>query len=158
MAQKKAAELTPVSGRYFTPEEVNKWYDDSFLTPLQSFRPCFSALSPDAYDIVPNVDIYEDKGDLVMKADLPGVNKEDVEITLTDGHINISGERRQESEIKKKDYLKWERTYGSFCRTFVLPAEVDADKVKSTFKDGILEIRMPKTDRAKSKEIKVKIQ
>jgi HSP20 family protein len=113
---------------------------------------------PEIEDLVPSVDIFEDKGDLVMKAELPGINKNDIEVTLSDGSITISGEKKKESEVKKKDYHKWERSYGSFCRTFPLPVEIQTDKVHSIFKDGVLEVRMPKSEAAKSKEIKVRIQ
>jgi HSP20 family protein len=109
-------------------------------------------------EIMPDVDIFEDGGDIVVKAELPGIKKDDLEVTLTDDDITISGEKRKEEKIKKKGYYKWERSYGSFCRTFSLPAKIQSDKVRSTFKDGVLEIRMPKSETATSKEVKVKVE
>ncbi|HUN55012.1 MAG TPA: Hsp20/alpha crystallin family protein [Smithella sp.] len=157
MAQEKGAQLLPVTRHAFPRWDLSPWFDESYLMPFGSMRPFFS-MTTEMEDIMPNVDIFEDKGELVMKADLPGIKKDDVEVTLTDGSIRISGERKHEDEVKKKDYYKWERSYGSFSRSFILPAEVDTSKIKTTFKDGVLEIRMPKSEKAKSKEVKVKIQ
>ncbi len=109
-------------------------------------------------DISPSMDVFEEGEDIVVKAELPGIKKEDIDIRLTDGMITISGEKKKEDEIKRKDYYKWERSYGSFCRSFELPAEVEKDKVKSTFKDGVLEIRMPKSKEAIQKEVKIKVE
>jgi HSP20 family protein len=136
--------------------DADRWFDDFFRRPFSTIGfPRFKVAA--AEEIVPDVDMFEDGGDVVVKAEIPGMKKEDIDVTLTDGAITISGEKKKEQEIKKKNYYKWERSYGSFCRTLSLPAEIQADKVKSTFKDGVLEIRMPKTEQAKSKEVKVKV-
>ena len=156
--EEKTRELMPIFRNAFSRWDLDPWFNGSLLRPIRSFRPFFSVTASETDEIIPNVDIYEDKGDLVMKADLPGMSKDDIEVKLTDGSITISGEKKHEKEVKKKDYYTWERSYGSFCRSFRLPAEVQSDKVKSTFKDGVLEIRMPKSEEAKSKEVKVKIQ
>jgi len=143
--EKEKKELVTSEGARF----IDRWFDD-FLG--RRFAPAT------VDEIMPDVDMFEDGGDIVVKAELPGIKKEDLEVTLTDGAITISGDKKKEKEIKKKDYYKWERSYGSFCRTLSLPSEVQADKVKSTFKDGILEVRMPKSEQAKSKEVKVKVE
>jgi HSP20 family protein len=104
------------------------------------------------------VDIFEDGDDLIARAELPGIKKDEIEVMLTDETIKICGEKKKEEEIDEKYYHKWERSFGSFCRTFSLPAKIHVDKVKSTLKDGILEIRMHKSKKEKSKEIKVKIE
>ncbi len=134
----------------------DKWFDEILPRPFTPFFPGLRAGM--AEELMPEVDIFEANGDLVLKAELPGMKKEDIEVTLTDGMITISGEKKKEDEVKKKDYYKLERSYGSFCRSFSLPTEVKGDQVKSTFKDGILEVRMPKSEEAKSKEVKVKIE
>ncbi|MGV8059815.1 MAG: Hsp20/alpha crystallin family protein [Smithellaceae bacterium] len=108
-------------------------------------------------DIMPDIDVYEDNGNVVVKAEIPGMKKEDIEVTLLDGKIKICGEKKEEKEVENKDYYQCERSYGSFSRILSLPAEVQADKVTSTYKDGILEVKMPKTEQAKSKEVKVKV-
>jgi HSP20 family protein len=106
----------------------------------------------------PAVDLFEDKNDIVVKVELPGMEKENVEVKLTDHMLTIKGEKKKEEEIKEENYYRSERSYGSFIRTLELPADVHADKVKASFKNGILEVRLPKTEEAKSKEIKVKVE
>jgi HSP20 family protein len=105
----------------------------------------------------PAVDLYEEKDDIVVKAELPGMEKDNIEVNLSANRLTIKGEKKQEEEIKKEGYYRSERSYGSFVRTLELPREVQTDKVKAAFKDGILEIRLPKTEEAKRKEIKVKV-
>jgi HSP20 family protein len=136
--------------------DFDKWFDEVLPRP---FTPFFSRLRMGAEEsLMPEVDMFESNGNLILKAELPGLKKEDIEVTLTDGSITISGEKKQEDEIKRKDYYKLERSYGSFCRTFSLPMEVKGDKVKSTFKDGVLEVVMPKSEEAKNREMKLKIE
>lgn len=106
----------------------------------------------------PVVDVFEDKEDVVVKAELPGMEKDNIEVNLTDHTLTIKGEKKKEEEIKKENYYRAERSYGSFVRTLELPTEVKSDKVKAAFKNGILEIRMPKTEEAKAKEVKVKVE
>src|SRR3970282_1751870 len=106
----------------------------------------------------PVVDLFEDKNDIVVKAELPGMEKENVEVKLTDHMLTIKGEKKKEEEIKEENYYRSERSYGSFIRTLELPADVHADKVKASFKNGILEVRLPKTEDARAKEIKVKVE
>lgn len=159
MAEEKAKELVPkeVRRRQVPRWDLDSWFDESLLRPFAPFSLSLPRVT-EFEDLVPSVDIFEDRGDLVIKAELPGISRDDIEVTLSDGSITISGEKKKENEIKKKDYYKWERSYGSFCRTFRLPTEVQPDKVGSTFKDGVLEVRMPKSEAAKSKEVKVKIE
>ena len=157
MAEEKAKELVPTNiFRPLSRWDIDSMFDESFLRPFSLLGR--SMMRSAMEDVIPSVDIYDDDGELVLKAELPGMKKEDIDVTLTDGAITLSGEKKHEDEIKKKDYYKWERSYGSFCRTFELPSEVVPDKVKSSFKDGVLEVRMPKSEEAKSKEVKVKIQ
>lgn len=106
----------------------------------------------------PALDVYEDKDDLVVKAELPGLDKENVEVNLTDHTLVIKGEKKKEEETKQESYFRSERSYGRFVRTLQLPKDVQADKVKASFKNGVLEVRMPKTEEAKAKEIKVKVE
>ncbi len=106
----------------------------------------------------PAVDLFEDKNDIVVKAELPGMEKENVEVKLTDHTLTIKGEKKKEEEIKEENYYRSERSYGSFIRTLELPTDVHADKVKASFKNGVLEVRLPKTEEAKTKEFKVKVE
>lgn len=105
----------------------------------------------------PAVDLYEEKDDIVVKAELPGMEKDNIEVNLSGNRLTIKGEKKQEEEVKKEGYYRAERSYGSFVRTLELPLEVQSDQVKAAFKNGILEIRLPKTEEAKKKETKVKV-
>ncbi|HVB28474.1 MAG TPA: Hsp20/alpha crystallin family protein [Terriglobia bacterium] len=104
---------------------------------------------------IPPVDIYETDHDIVLKAELPGVDSKDVEASMHDGKLYLKGERKYESDVKEESYLHVERAYGGFARTFTLPASVDAEKVKAEFKDGILTLTMPKREEAKPRKIKI---
>ncbi|MEN6375629.1 MAG: Hsp20/alpha crystallin family protein [Smithella sp.] len=104
------------------------------------------------------VDIFEDGDDLIARAELPGMKKEDIEVSITDETIKICGEKKKEEEIDKQYYHKWERSFGSFCRVFTLPEKINTDKVKSTLKDGVLEIKMHKSKKEKIKEVKIKVE
>ena len=108
--------------------------------------------------VAPTVDLYEEKDEIVVKAELPGIDKNNIEVNLTDHMLTIKGEKKKEEEVKEKNYYRSERSYGSFLRTLELPKDVHADKVKASFRNGILEVRMPKTEEAKAKEIKVKVE
>ena len=105
----------------------------------------------------PAVDLYEEKDEIVVKAELPGMEKDNIEVNLSDNRLTIKGEKKQEEEVKKEGYYRSERSYGSFVRSLELPREVQTDKVKAAFKNGILEIRLPKTEEAKKKETRVKV-
>jgi HSP20 family protein len=106
----------------------------------------------------PAIDVSEDKDNLIVKADLPGLTKDDVEITLQDNVLTLRGEKKQESETKEENFYRMERVHGVFSRSFELPVTVNANKVAATFKDGVLQITLPKTEEAKPKQIKVNVQ
>jgi HSP20 family protein len=93
----------------------------------------------------------------VVKAELPGMEKDNIDVTLSDNRLTIKGEKKKEEEVNKKGYYRSERSYGSFVRSLELPSEVQTDKIKAAFKNGVLEIRLPKTEQAKKKETRVKI-
>jgi len=105
----------------------------------------------------PALDLYEEKDDVVVKAELPGIEKDNIEVNLTDHTLTIKGVKKKQEEIKDENYHRSERYYGSVLRSVELPSDVQADKVKASFKNGVLEIRMPKTEEAKTREIKVKV-
>src|SRR6266404_4699976 len=105
----------------------------------------------------PLADITEDDKEYVIKAELPDMKKEDVKVTVENGVLTISGERKFEKEEKKKKYHRVERAYGTFVRSFSLPDDADADSVKAQFKQGILEVHLPKNEKAKPKQIEVNV-
>ena len=105
----------------------------------------------------PAVDISEDEKQWLVKADLPEVKKEDVKVTVEDGVLAITGERRFEKEEKDRKYHRVERAYGTFLRSFTLPDGADGAKVAAEFKDGVLQVRLPKSEKAKPKAVEVKV-
>jgi HSP20 family protein len=106
---------------------------------------------------MPPVDISEDDKEYTLKAELPWMSKEDVKVTVENGVLSITGERKEEKEAKDKKYYRVERSYGSFIRSFTLPEGALADKISAEFKDGILKLHLPKDEKAKSKTVDVKI-
>ena len=104
----------------------------------------------------PLVDIIEDDKQYIMKTELPEVRKEDVKVTVENGLLTIVGERKLEKEESKK-YHRVERAYGRFVRTFIVPDGADAEKVSAEFKDGVLYVRLPKSEKATPKQIEVKV-
>lgn len=105
----------------------------------------------------PRVDVLENNDSYILRAELPGVNKNDVKITLRDNILTIKGEKKQEKEEKDASFHRTERVYGSFERSFTLPSGVKSDKIDATYKDGVLTITLPKVEEAKPKEIEVKV-
>ena len=106
----------------------------------------------------PPVDIFENADNIVLKAELPGVDPKDVEIRVEDNTLCLKGERKFEREVKEENYHRVERSYGSFARSFSLPNSIDADKVVADYKDGLLTLTMPKREEAKPKTIKIEIK
>jgi HSP20 family protein len=107
---------------------------------------------------LPSLDVAETKNELVVKAEVPGMDPKDIDISLSDGMLTIRGEKRQEKEEKEADYHLVERSYGSFTRSVQLPKEVQSDKIGASYKNGILKISLPKSEEAKKKEIKIKVE
>ncbi|HEY3452286.1 MAG TPA: Hsp20/alpha crystallin family protein [Myxococcales bacterium] len=107
---------------------------------------------------LPPVDVYEDQEALVLTTELPGVDPKDVDVRVEDGVLTLKGERKLEKEDKKENYLRVERSYGSFTRSFTLPTTVDPEKVKAEFKNGLLRLAIPKREESKPRSIKVDVQ
>ncbi len=105
----------------------------------------------------PAVDIYEEDNGITLKAELPGMKKEDVHVEMNDGVITLKGERKMETDEKKNNYRRIERDYGSFHRSFTLPDTVDRDKIKAHYKEGILELTLPRAEEPKLKSIPVEV-
>ncbi|HEX7767194.1 MAG TPA: Hsp20/alpha crystallin family protein [Nitrospira sp.] len=108
-------------------------------------------------DWMPTVDISETAGEYVIQAELPEVKKDDVKVTLEEGVLTIQGQRRQEKDEKTTKYHRIERSYGTFVRSFSLPDQVNEDGVKAEFKDGVLNLHIPKSEKAKPRAIEVKV-
>ena len=108
-------------------------------------------------DWTPVIDISEDSREYLIKAEIPEVEKKDVKVTVTEGVLTIQGERRQEKEEKDKRFHRVERSYGTFLRSFSLPEDVAEEKLKAEFKDGILLVHLPKTEKPKPQAMEIKV-
>ncbi len=106
----------------------------------------------------PRLDMFELKDELVMRAELPGIRKEDIDISLENGCLNIKAEKKQEEIPENATYYTCERCFGQYSRSVSLPFNVDADKISAIFENGMLEIRLPKAEEAKAKHIEVKVK
>ena len=122
-------------------------FDTRLPFALHAFRPHDHALAP--------VDMFERDGDIVVKAEMPGIAPDKIEVTVINGELRISGEREEEKEIKEEQYYHSERTFGRIYRTVTLPDGCDVDRVRATVKDGVLEVAVPKKGAAPSKKIEV---
>jgi HSP20 family protein len=105
----------------------------------------------------PAVDIFETEQNVVLKAELPGIDPKDVEVRVENNTLFLKGQRKFENEVKEENYHRIERSYGSFTRTFALPSTVNADNVTAEYKSGILTLTMPKREEAKPKTIKINV-
>lgn len=106
----------------------------------------------------PAVDIYETPETIVMKAELPGLSREDIEIHIRDNALTLRGERRFAKDVQQENYLRIERAYGAFQRSFTLPATIQQDKIRAVFRDGVLELTLPKAEEAKPKKIAIEVR
>jgi HSP20 family protein len=143
--------LVPWTGK---PLSVTTWKDE-FDTLFDSFVNFGDLKCLFVQDWIPRVDISESDSDFHLKADLPGMSKKNISIVVKDGVLTIEGQREEKKEEKKKKYSLLERRSGSFKRSFVLPRDVKEDEVKATFKNGVLEVKLPKTEKPKPKEIEI---
>jgi HSP20 family protein len=104
---------------------------------------------------LPPVDIHEDGDKVILRAEIPGVSRDDIDVKIENGTITLRGEKKQEKEVDSSAAYRVERYYGSFSRSFVLPTSIDADHIRATYKDGVLEVILPKQETAKPRKIKV---
>ena len=128
-------------------QAMDRLFEDSFVR--------FPHLSGDGVREFP-IDVYQTKKDLVVKAALPGVKPEEVDITITDDAVTIKGEHAEEQETKEDDYLYRERYYGAFSRSVAIPVKVKGDKTEATFEEGVLTLTLPKAEEIKPRQIKIK--
>ena len=126
--------------------EMNRLFDD-FFGERQS------GLTEGAW--TPAVDVSENEATILVRAELPGMKQEDIEVDLQDNVLTIKGEKKKETKEDQENFQRVERSYGSFSRTFTLPANVKPEDIKATFKDGVLEISLPKAEEAKTQKIAI---
>ena len=107
---------------------------------------------------LPSLDVSETKDDFVVKAEVPGIDAKNIDISLTGDVLTIKGEKKHEKEEKEEDYHLVERNYGAFSRSVRIPAEVESAKIKASYKNGILKVTLPKSEKVKAKKVKVKVE
>jgi len=129
-------------------QAMDRLFEDAFIQPGW-FAPVWGAA-----EMLP-VDVYETDDQLIVKATVPGVKPEEIEVIVTGDLLTIKGEFKQEEKVEKPNYLRQERRFGNFCRQVGLPAGVSADNAKATFENGVLTLEMPKVEAAKPKTVKV---
>jgi len=153
--RKDTGQLSPVS-RGWSPfwnldrlhEEIDRLFDRPFgrsggMTRFEGW--------------MPSVDVCEDKDNVIVKAELPGAKKDEIQVSVTDGTLHLSGERKHESDYDGKDSYQSERYFGRFERDIALPTEVAAEKIQANYKDGVLTVTCPKTEESRKKQIEVKV-
>lgn len=139
--------------------EMERWFEELWRRPLSLFG---SSLLPglkvaERYEISPSVDIYETDDEVILKADLPGVKKDELNVNITENMLTITGKKEKEEKVERENYYRYERSHGSFLRKFELPHGIDPDMIKAHYEDGVLEVRFPKTEEVKKQARKIEI-
>jgi HSP20 family protein len=129
-------------------EQVNRLFESSF--PARGEASTLTTWAP-------VVDIYETEDELVIKADLPDVNEQELDVRVENNMLTIGGERKFEDKVKEENYLRIERSYGSFSRSFSLPTTVNTEAIKAEYKNGVLTIELPKRAESKPKQVKINV-
>ena len=141
-----AARLNPFTRFASVTDEMGRFLDFPFFGQLSRFAPA---------SFVPAFDLYEDKDKLTVRAELPGLKKDQIQLNLKDDVLTVSGERKQESDVEHSDHLRRERIFGSFERTVTLPYPVNHSAISAKFEDGVLTVTLPKADEAKPRQIAI---
>jgi HSP20 family protein len=142
------ARLEPFRGLSTLQDQFNRLFNESFRNQTEE-----SALTSWS----PAVDIYETPNELVVKADLPDVNEKDIDVRVENNLLTIRGERKFEKSVSEENYLRVERTYGAFSRSFSLPNTVNAEKIGAEYKNGVLTVTLPKREESKPRQVKVTV-
>jgi HSP20 family protein len=161
MANKSGTALAPTTTREWLAFDPFRNFDERMKRFFgEGFDP-FKKLAEENWSLAawsPTCDIFETDNEIVVKAELPEVKKEDVNVSIENNVLTIRGERKFSEETKKENYHRLERSYGEFFRSFTLPGFVDAGKVNAEFKDGMLRVTLPKREEAKPKQVEVKVK
>ncbi len=142
---------SPVRSLFDLRSSVDRLFDDFFGMDR-------AVLREPSLSVVPAVDLEETEDAFKITAELPGMDKKDIQITFENNVLSISGEKKAEKEIKEDNFHRLERSYGKFHRSFELPGYIERDKIEADYKDGILHVTVPKTEEAKPKQIEVKVK
>jgi HSP20 family protein len=137
----------PFRGISTLQDQVNRLFENSFDGRSESSIASWA----------PAVDVHETENELVVTADIPGVNEKDVDVRVENNMLTISGERKTETNVKDDNYLRVERSYGSFSRSFSLPNTVNTEGIAAEYKNGVLSVRLPKREETKPRQVKVNV-
>ncbi len=137
----------PIRGFTSLQDQVSRLLDSNFSQGSET----------DLATWAPPVDIYETEGELVVKADLPDLDEKDIDVRIENNVLTIRGERKFEKTVNQDNYLRVERTYGAFSRSFSLPNTIDSEQIRAEYRNGVLSVRMPKREESKPKQIKVSV-
>jgi len=132
--------------------EPSNGLEGLFINPFSSL---ISASEDRNYSVLPAVDVYEKQDRFVISAELPGLKKNEIKIDFNDGVLKISGEKISEDRAEKNNFIHFERRFGKFERRFIIPDHVDTEKIVAVYKDGILEISLPRKDESKPKKVNI---
>jgi HSP20 family protein len=141
---------------YSLQRAMNHIFQDFFSDGESFYSPAI--FSEELSKFTPRVDLSETDKEYTVKAELPGINQNDIDISISRDMLTLRGEKKQEKEENVKGYHRMERSYGSFCRTIALPTEIETDKAEATFKNGVLNIKLPKTKEAQQESKKLTIK
>lgn len=144
---KSLARWEPFNDLISLRDAMDRLFEESFIRSPRSMTPWKGS------DL--ELDMYETDGEVVIKASVPGVKPEELDITITGNTLSIQGETKEENEVKRENYLYQERRYGSFSRSVVLPEGLSTDKAEASFENGVLTLKVPKTEEVKPKTVKV---
>jgi HSP20 family protein len=134
-------------------ENMERYFEDIFGQPL--LPAVWRRMPVVEMGWAPAIEVFEKKDKFVVKAEIPGMKEEDIDVSVVGDILTIKGERNTESEVKEEDYYCCERSYGSFSRSIALPSSVDAKKIEASYEDGVLEVSLPKAPEVKAKKVAV---
>src|ERR1700719_3844139 len=140
---------TPYRGPNSLQEQVNRLFDDTFSSHRSS--------QSDLATWAPPVDVYETPNELVVKADLPDMNEKDIDVRVENNLLTVRGERKFEKNVTEDNYLRVERTYGAFSRSFSLPNRVNPEAIHAEYKNGVLTVNLPKREESKPRQVRVSV-
>jgi len=160
-SKKKEGELQRIEpSRVITPfEEMDRWFEGFFprgwMRPFHLEWPRWGELAAPFEGRMPKVDVIDRDDEVLVRAEVPGVDKDDLDVSVSDNSVTIKGETKREEKEEKGDYYRCEISRGAFARTVLLPSDVDTENTKAQFKDGVLELTLPKIEKAKRRSIKI---
>ena len=156
--EQRTGSVAPVSGAWSPFRQLNRLHDEINRLFESPFGAGLAPAAPFFEGWVPAIDVSEDKDNVFVRAELPGMKKEDIAVSVSGDMLNISGERKEESESKDAQSYRSERYFGHFERSIPLPVAIKADNIHASYKDGVLTVTCPKAEEAKRKQIEVKVE